>query len=552
MIVSLDLRTGATEPDAQLGLTTQLFEQDRSRAVVLSESPSSRLVDFTISQIFSHSRAITRPMGRGGRSRSGAGASRAAPVSLRDPDRHFTIVTTASLPWMTGTSVNPLLRAAYMANRGDECGVTLLVPWLAPCDQKLVHPNAMFQTPEEQQQYIRSWLAGRVDFDPKFEIHFYPGRYATDKGSIVPVGDITDYVPDKEADVAVLEEPEHLTWFHHGKRWSHKFRHVVGIIHTNYLEYARREKDGDKKEVLLRGVNAFVARAHCHKIIKLSDAVQNFARSVTVNVHGVSPHFIEVGRKIAAAAKDNTENEEEAGSTFGKGKVGYFIGKVVWAKGYLELLERVKEYNGTAAPKDKLVMDVFGDGDDFKAVKDSAARQQLALTFHGRADHAGDVIRGYKFFINPSLSDVVATTTAEALAMGKFVVCARHPSNEFFSTFKNCRTYSNPDEFAECVREVLHSEPEPISPSDLHRLTWQAATERFLDAAEPDPPEQNIVRKVRSFLGDLVSAKFHNMLTASEAVRCLVGGGAGTLLRPGTGLANWRPDIWSGGVMDRK
>ena len=43
-------------------------------------------------------------------------------------------------------------------------------------------------------------------------------------------------------------------------------------------------------------------------------------------------------RKIAAAAKDNTKSEEEVGSTFGKGKVGYFIGKVVWAKGYLEPL----------------------------------------------------------------------------------------------------------------------------------------------------------------------------------------------------------------------
>ena len=43
---------------------------------------------------------------------------------------------------------------------------------------------------------------------------------------IFPVGDPTERVT-KGTDLVVLEEPEHIAWFHCGPQWTEKFDHVV-------------------------------------------------------------------------------------------------------------------------------------------------------------------------------------------------------------------------------------------------------------------------------------------------------------------------------------
>jgi hypothetical protein len=199
---------------------------------------------------------------------------------LSRPGRRIHVVTTAALPWFTGTAVNPLLRAAYLHRYTQEINrplqqppqrwVTFVIPWLEwPEDQQTLY-GRVFANCSEQEEYIRSWLRDDAEMADAacpttgLEIVFYPARYHAGLGSIFAMGDIMEMVSSsssssfensngsnnsttdewdttnstsdlsRQLDVCFLEEPEHCNWYRApGDGWTKRFNFVVGIVHTS-------------------------------------------------------------------------------------------------------------------------------------------------------------------------------------------------------------------------------------------------------------------------------------------------------------------------------
>jgi hypothetical protein len=163
--------------------------------------------------------------------------------------RNFSIVTTAALPWMTGTAINPLLRAAYLSqmNRPYTHGsssVTLVLPWLESDQDRVALYGHEWKdkTQVDQERFIRQWLAKSLPLEADINqggiaISWYAAKYHARYASIFAMGDICSLFGDEKLDVCFLEEPEHLNVYRApGKRlWTDIFKHVVGVGHTNYV-----------------------------------------------------------------------------------------------------------------------------------------------------------------------------------------------------------------------------------------------------------------------------------------------------------------------------
>ncbi len=325
---------------------------------------------------------------------------------------------------------------------------------------------------------------------------FYPARYHKYYNSIFALGDICDLIPNNTTDVCILEEPEHLNWYRApgSSSWTSKFCHCVGVIHTNYKAYARDHAPaGFLAAPLLAGVNSMVVQANCHKVVKLSGVLQEFVPGgeVVENVHGIREAFLKEGLRRAAVKGKSADRRGV-----------YFIGKLLWAKGFDLLLELETYYCRKTG--DYFGIDIYGSGPDEEEIKrafnggpsekgsggivysfmgSSRQQQPLPVNFMGRLDHsklAGDF---YSVFVNPSLTEVLCTTTAEAIAMGKWVVIPSHPSNTFFEQFPNCLMYRNRRGFVSQLKTALENDPPPLSDEQAQLLSWDAATMRVVTAA---------------------------------------------------------------------
>jgi len=392
----------------------------------------------------------------------------------------------------------------------------------------------------------------------------------------------------------------------------------------------------------IHALNILVCRAYCHKIIKLSATLPVLARykECVCNVHGVRDEFLSKDPSELNMSLDKSQNSSTS---------IYFIGKILWAKGFNFLLhcqEKYKEEHGEYFP-----IDVYGGGPDFDSIKrafygvnsrgktenksgntlpdkvendteheeedsvsdesgeslgdleeeeededsfftrlskamkpylekhqmkeddidcdevdDEAVASQEKMstlrtikdsmkliknfptkTFHfdkiprnrhewrreaiparflGPKDHSLLKNSQYKIFVNPSITEVLCTTSAEALAMGFFVILPRHKSNEFFYQFPNCLAYSDMAQFVSHLNYALSNDPTPLTDELSYQFTWEAAMNRLFQSATVTKKEYNRLLESGRIKRDIRKAWIHKesgRVIKGDVLRSLVG-----------------------------
>jgi len=359
------------------------------------------------------------------------------------------VITTASLPWRTGTAILALLRAHYLAERGLD--VRLYIPWIPVKQQALLFgETGTFDSFEAQEHCIRSHLPKASS--SSLQIEFYPATYKAKLGSILPTCSLDRRV--RFCDWLLLEEPEHLNWKHPWSSFGKRATRVTGIVLTNYHYYMNQAMpDKPLLPWLMDQYNRWLIQHHCDDIIRPSSAIPHYLNSQVFHLNGIHPSFFETPLVNPDLNRI------------------YFMGKLIWDKGFRELINLL-------SVSEIREIDVYGEGKDKAAIDALARSRGIQLQFKGNSVTPPEDLQGYKIFINVSRSEIICTTTAEALGQGRFVILPTNPGNNGYYKFKNCLVYASPQEFNDQLKYAL--ENSPIQDAQVKSLTWEAATDRLL------------------------------------------------------------------------
>jgi len=361
------------------------------------------------------------------------------------------IVVPSCFPWLTGPVFSSLEKAIGFRKRGYD--VRLHIPWIPSKHQPAFFPpGVVFESPIQQVAAINSFV--RMDLSQEiafFECDVLPC-------DLIPTRPLHEFVRT-DTSMLLMEEAEHMLW-RTGlfttplKKRLQPHTKVVGIIHTNYPAYASNTV-GAWCSAWRHA--ALVAR-HCHVTICISRALTSlFFRPVLLNTISLRSQFTST-----APAYD--------GVVCGF----YFIGKLVWQKGFRELCDM--------APRE-FVVDVFGSGGDREALVAYASHTGVRLNMRGCVvSGIQETLSKFKTFVNCSASEGVCTTTIEALAMNKLVILPMHSSNEVFYLFKNVLLYElgNRASFARAVRVSMTR----ITVDESQHVMFVFGAENILDRLE--------------------------------------------------------------------
>ena len=373
----------------------------------------------------------------------------------------ISLISTATIPWFTGPSISSIERLNAIRNEGHK--VTLYTPWVEPKNQRIIFSKKLnFNNKEEHLSYIQDYLKKNNKLIDNIKL--YDSYY--EDNSLYPLNSIDNMI--EPCDVLVLEEAEHILWYQTFSSKPKKAKYIVGIIQSNYKERVKYLISPFNLKIqlyrlLLPYYNAYICGKNCDRIISVSRSIEYKGNIIIARVNGVRDIFLQ------------QQNHQFI-------KDFYYLGAVTWEKNLKELIE----YCGIC----KIPIDIYGSAiNDNRSTMEKIIKYSSEhgdyLSFQGSTIEPHKTLASYKTYISCSVTEGYCAVHTEAIAMGKFVIIARHPSNEFFYGYDNVLLFDNPQEFAQCIEYTLNNEPTPLSKEELEKLSWKKATKILLSKFIP-------------------------------------------------------------------